>query len=248
MNRVQSIAQSETVVPPSAAPREGPPIDDQIVAALRRLMRAVDLQSRRLVEQCGLTVPQLLVLRQVAGAGRVAVGELAQRVRLSQPTVTGIVDRLERRGLVSRERSERDRRCVIVMATPAGREVLGAAPSLLQDRFRSELARLHDWEQTMILATLQRVAEMLDVEQIDAAAVLLAGPVDAPGEAAVVAGGVSPAGRGVRVRGLCQRAGGSVWRRSVRRVRQQLEGWRMADAGQTRFVAQGGVSGQVGTK
>lgn len=162
------------------------PIEDHIVAALRRIVRAIDLQSRRMVESCGLTGPQLVVLREAATLGEASVSALARAVSLSQPTTSGILERLEKRGLVRRERSERDRRAVFVHVTPRGARTLRNAPSLLQDRFRLELARLEEWERTQMLALLQRLAAMMDAESIDAAPMLETGalhPERDPGRA-----------------------------------------------------------------
>jgi DNA-binding MarR family transcriptional regulator len=151
----------------------------EIVSALRRIVRAIDLRSRRLFEQSGLTGPQLLVLREASRLSGASISALARGVDLSQPTVSGIIDRLERRGMVRRARGTGDRRTVMVAVTPEGGRTLRDAPSLLQDRFRSELARLKEWEQTQLLATLQRVAAMMNAEEIDAAPVLATGPIDA---------------------------------------------------------------------
>ncbi|MHC4064822.1 MAG: MarR family winged helix-turn-helix transcriptional regulator, partial [Planctomycetota bacterium] len=93
--------------------------------------------------------------------------------------MTGILDRLAKRGLVERARNGQDRRSVTITITRPGEDVLAAAPSLLQDRFRAELARAEDWERTMILAMLQRIAAMMDAESLDASPVLVPGPVDA---------------------------------------------------------------------
>ena len=154
--------------------------EDQIVAAIRRIMRAVDLHSRHLAEEHGLTGPQLATLKAASRLGEASsTGALARAVHLSGPTVTGILDRLARRGLVERSRDGQDRRSVTITITRRGEEVLAAAPSLLQDRFRAELARVEDWEQTMILAMLQRIAAMMDAESLDASPVLVQGPVDA---------------------------------------------------------------------
>lgn len=156
-------------------------IENQIVAAIRRIIRAIDLQSRRLVDEFGLTGPQLVTLEAAAGLGPVSAGALAKAVHLSRPTLTGILDRLERRGLISRDRDQRDRRSWSVRVTPAGHTILEQTPSLLQDRFRSELAKLEEWEQTLTLATLQRIASMMEAEDLEAAPVLVTGSVEAPG-------------------------------------------------------------------
>jgi len=97
---------------------------------------------------------------------------VARSIHLSMATVTGIINRLEKRELVMRSRNGQDRRSVALELTQAGARLLEAAPSLLQDRFRDELAKLEQWERTQLLASLQRIAAMMDAEGIDAAPIL----------------------------------------------------------------------------
>ncbi|MGD2113183.1 MAG: MarR family transcriptional regulator, partial [Gammaproteobacteria bacterium] len=104
-------------------------IGDQVIVAIRRVIRAVDLHSRTLVESHGLTGPQALILK-VLQDGSLAAGELAARISLSQGTVTDILNRLESRGLVQRLRDTRDRRRVLVRTTPAGHALLQQSPPL----------------------------------------------------------------------------------------------------------------------
>ena len=149
-------------------------LEDRIVAAIRRLMRAVDLHSRRLVDEFGLTGPQLATLQEAARLGPVSATALARAVHLSGATMTGILTRLEKRGYVERTRGATDRRTVLVSVTDVGRDALSRAPSLLQDRFRAALSGLATWEQLMMLANLQRIASMMDAEGLDAAPHLVA--------------------------------------------------------------------------
>lgn len=157
-------------------------VEDQVIAALRRITRAIDLHSRGLMQQIGLTAPQLASLQAIERLQPVSGSALAKSIHLSQATLTGILTRLENRNLVSRVRSDSDRRTVVVELTEEGRAVLGCAPSLLQDRFRRELLKLLEWEQTQMLATLQRIASMMDAEDLDAAPVLAAGAATATAE------------------------------------------------------------------
>jgi DNA-binding MarR family transcriptional regulator len=151
-------------------------IDHRVLAALRRIVRAIDLHSRHLMDQFGVTGPQLVALQELARLGEVPVGLLARQVHVSHPTMTGILDRLERRGLITRVRDERDRRRMNVTATDRGRQILEQAPSPLQDRFRNQFSRLEEWEQTQMLATLQRIAALMAAEELDAAPVLTTEP------------------------------------------------------------------------
>ncbi|MBN68205.1 MAG: MarR family transcriptional regulator [Gimesia sp.] len=152
-------------------------LEDQVIVALRRITRAIDLHSRNLMQEIGLTAPQLAALQTIARRQPITVGALAKSIHLSQATLTGILSRLESRHLVSRSRRGADKRTVVVELTDEGQAMLKNAPSLLQDRFRRELLTLQQWEQTQMLATLQRIATMMDAEDIDASPVLSAGDV-----------------------------------------------------------------------
>ena len=77
-------------------------LEDQIVVALRRTSHAIDVWSRQLLQQYGLTSPQLATLREIEAGQNVTNGALAIALHLSQPTVTGILNRLEQRGLIAR--------------------------------------------------------------------------------------------------------------------------------------------------
>lgn len=157
-------------------------IGDKVIIALRRVIRAVDLHSRTLVQSHGLTGPQALILKALR-QGSLPAGELATRVSLSQGTVTDILIRLEQRGLLKRIRDTADKRRVLVEATAAGMILLKQSPPLLQERFVERFNNLHEWEQTQLLASLQRIAAMMDAEDIDAAPVLSSGSMRATAKA-----------------------------------------------------------------
>ncbi len=152
--------------------------EQQIVAAIRRIVRAVDLHSRRLMEAYGLTGPQLAALQVIERLTQASPSDIARAIHLSQGTVTGILHRLEHRHLVERLPSETDRRSVVMQVTGAAKELLGSAPSLLQDQFRQRLELLEEWERLQILSTLQRVALLMDAEEIDTSPYLHTGTLN----------------------------------------------------------------------
>ncbi len=145
---------------------------DQVLIALRRIMRAVDLHSRSLTQRYGLTGPQLVILRELSRLGEVSGSELARAVSLSLPTVIGILTRLEKRRLVSRRRSEIDKRRVMVCTTSEAEGLLAATPPPLQESFADQFEMLEDWEKSLILASLQRVVAMMEAREIDASPIL----------------------------------------------------------------------------
>jgi DNA-binding MarR family transcriptional regulator len=151
---------------------------EQVLIALRRVIRATDLHSKYLAKTTGLTAPQILLLQAIRDKGEVTIGELANKISLSQATVTTILDRLEKRKLVSRERSKKDKRKVHAYLTDEAFTTLRNAPVPLQDQFTRQFNELDEWEQTMIISSLQRVAQMMDAQHIDAAPVLDIGTLD----------------------------------------------------------------------
>ncbi|SDU01797.1 MarR family winged helix-turn-helix transcriptional regulator [Stappia sp. ES.058] len=146
--------------------------------ALRRILRATELNARTLARATGLTTPQFIVLSIVAESDEISPKGIASRAGVGQATATSLLDKLEARDLVKRTRGEIDRRIVWVTVTDAGRETLKTAPDALQEVFASQFNSLQDWEQAMIVAVLEKVGSMLNAGAIDASPMLDVGAVD----------------------------------------------------------------------
>ena len=157
-------------------------LEEDILRSLRRITRAIELHSRKLSNTFGLTGPQLVCLRAIGQQGRMTPSALAKEVALSNATVSGIIDRLAARQLVSRERSSRDRRLVQVSLTPAGEALINQAPSPLQEQFVTRLARLPEAEQQRIRDTLDQMVRMMGSEEIEAAPILSTSPAQSAEE------------------------------------------------------------------
>ncbi len=156
----------------------GMDLDNAVLSALRRLIRAADLDARDLSRQTGLTTSQLLVLELLESSGELTVGDIARKVGLAQGTVTSLIDRLVERGVLCRRRANRDRRQVKVAISDEGRALLAAAPTPLQTRFLQGFSGLAEWEQMAILSSLQRLAQLMGAESIEAAPLLHVGNID----------------------------------------------------------------------
>lgn len=150
-------------------------LDRDVLRSLRRIIQAVDLYSRRLASQHGLTGPQIVCLREVQRNGPMNPGYLARRVSLSPPTVSGILDRLEARGLLTRERRSEDKRQVLVQLTRQGRALLSQTPPSLQELFTRRLNDLPESRRSAIAEALRHVVELMEAEDIDAAPLLARG-------------------------------------------------------------------------
>lgn len=155
-------------------------ISDSVLSNLRRITQAIDLHSRQLARQHGVTTPQLIILKQIEGKETITVTQLAKQVSLKQATVTDILNRLERKGLVQRQKDTGDRRRVLVKETDVGKKLLEAAPSPLQDTFLEKFENLEDWKQNMILTSLQLLGTLMVEEEIPAAPILSTGVLTEP--------------------------------------------------------------------
>lgn len=153
--------------------------DDSLIA-LRRILRATELYARDLAHAVKLTPAQLRVLQIVDERNSVTPKAMASQMGVSQATVTALVDKLVSQGLVKRVPSENDRRQTNIITTPEGHARLKDAPDALQQRFVRAFAKLADWEQAQLVASLERVADMMDAQEIDAAPVLTTGDIRDP--------------------------------------------------------------------
>jgi DNA-binding MarR family transcriptional regulator len=144
-------------------------VSDQVMIALRKIIRAIDMNSKKLAKRVGLTGPQLLILMEISRNSEISPGEIAQAVSLSQATVTGILERMAKRQLLTRKRSESDRRRILISLTEHGRQTIKDAPPLMQEAFVERFYNLKEWEQMMILSSLQRLVSLMQARAIDAA-------------------------------------------------------------------------------
>ena len=104
--------------------------------------------------------------------------DIAKTVLLSPATVIGILDRLESKGLILRERSTIDRRVVNIQSTSQGQELIKNAPSPLQDILAEAIENLPLSEQSSIAETFERVVNLMEIQNLDAAPILQTGPID----------------------------------------------------------------------
>jgi len=150
----------------------------RVVQMLRKVIRAIDLDSHRLEHRHGVTAPQLLVLATVRDHSGLGIGDVARLVQLSPSTVVGIIDRLEERALLERRRDAVDRRRIQLVLLPKGRTVLDAGPKPLQAALIARFERLPADDQARMLAALDQLTDLLHANDIDAAPVLAIGPLD----------------------------------------------------------------------
>ncbi len=144
----------------------------ELLIALRKVIRAIDLHSKHLNKTSGLTSPQLLIMQEIAKISGINSGQVAKNINLSAATVTNILDRLESKNLISRVRDTKDKRKVGLYLTEGGEALLLKAPQPLQEHFIKNFDNLAEWEQSQLLSSIERLADMMNANELDAAPLL----------------------------------------------------------------------------
>jgi DNA-binding MarR family transcriptional regulator len=129
---------------------------------LRSIAQHMDIHSRFLQKQVGVTAPQLSILMALAHESPLPVSTISKRVHLSAATISTTTDRLVQNGLIERQRSLEDRRKVFLHLTPKGQEVLASGSSPLPQHFIANFDNeLPDWEKSMILCALLKLTHLM---------------------------------------------------------------------------------------
>ncbi|ATF08870.1 MarR family winged helix-turn-helix transcriptional regulator [Candidatus Enterovibrio altilux] len=145
---------------------------EEILVALRQIIRAIDLHSRKLNKEAGLTGPQLVLMKAIHDLDEVTIRQLSNHTNMSQATATTILDRLANRNFIVRVRNNLDKRKVHAHLTAEGLQALQQAPKPLQENFIFRFQSLEAWEQSLLISSVQRIAVMMNAEHIDAAPLL----------------------------------------------------------------------------
>ncbi|MBU1305739.1 MAG: MarR family transcriptional regulator [Alphaproteobacteria bacterium] len=142
------------------------------LTAMRKILRTTELNGKQVMRETGLTPSQLIFLQMLDDEREQTAGHIAGRMGITQATTTVLLQKLEALGMVQRRRGETDRRQVWLSLTPAGHKALAIAPDGVHAQFHQQFMALQDWEQAMLIASLERVAAMLGNHEQDVAAVL----------------------------------------------------------------------------
>ncbi len=134
----------------------------QLVQSTRRISRALDIESRRIDREIGLTLPQLIVLQCLQDLGDANSRSISRAAGMSPPSVVGILDKLEAKGVIHRYRSTIDRRAVHTALTEKGAGLLAGAPQPLGENFAQRFRALPAARRCAILEALMQVADLAD--------------------------------------------------------------------------------------
>jgi len=146
------------------APRD---LVKQIIFQIRRLTQAKELYTKELNKKYQVSASQLNSLIALYEQGSLPPSQIARHIMVKSSTVTGIIDRLEQKGLVTRSRTSPDRRVITVELTESGRTLAENAPPPIQQKVVEGLERLPQGEMEKIVLGLNMLTQMLDVQDLE---------------------------------------------------------------------------------
>ena len=151
-----------------------------ILIQIRRIVRSINLESKKVQKDFGVSIPQILCLEYLKGSPNYQATQRAIREHLSlnSSTVTGIISRLENRGLLARLPKSGDKRVTHITLTSTGDELLRKTPGLLQERLASKLKHMSDQELIKMSTSLDLLIEMLEIEESEDVPVIMADAFD----------------------------------------------------------------------
>ena len=138
-----------------------------IVYQIRRLMQAGELYTKELNKTYQVSSPQLHCLLALYENGPLPPSQIARFIMVKSSTVTGIIDRLELKGLVTRMRKSPDRRVITIELTEAGKTLAQNAPPPIQHKIVDGLKKLPEGETEQIILSLSKLTHMLDVQDLE---------------------------------------------------------------------------------
>ena len=156
----------------------------EIIIDVRKIVRSINLESKRIQKDFGVSIPQLLCLTFLSkkNAYQATQRELTEYLNLNSSTVTGIINRLEKKGLIARMPKQGDKRVNYIALTSDGYKILDGAPKLLHDRLSISLQKLSTQKIDQIKSSLDLLIEVLDISDVDASPLFMAEEPNSSGE------------------------------------------------------------------
>ncbi len=139
----------------------------EIVGAIRKFVRAVSLDAFKMSKEYGLTGPQSTLLRTLVKEGPLSSASLSRRLYVTPSNITGIIDRLEKKGLVERIRKDRDRRIVLINLTESGAELSNSLPDPIEKKLIYELADLKPEHVRILALVMNQILNLIDAKGVD---------------------------------------------------------------------------------
>jgi DNA-binding MarR family transcriptional regulator len=139
----------------------------QIIFSIRRLIQASELYSKELNKKYQISAAQLNCILTLYEYGPLPPSKIAQHMMVKSSTVTGVVDRLEKKGFAERMRNSPDRRMITIQLTEAGKKLAQNAPPPIQQKIIDGLKQTKNTKKEQIVNALNMLVDMLDVQDLE---------------------------------------------------------------------------------
>jgi len=142
----------------------------EILIKIRKIVRSVDIESKKIQKEYGVSIPQVLCLSFLHESPnyQATQGEIRQFLNLNSSTVSGIINRLEKKGFLARLPKSGDKRVVNIALTSAGDKLFGTIPSLLHEQLSEKLQKLDQQKLDKVEESLETLVQLLEIEQVEA--------------------------------------------------------------------------------
>ena len=137
-----------------------------LVGAIRSLVRAVYLDTSKMSRQYGLTGSQSGVLRTLYQKGSLSSADLSRQLHVTPSNITGIIDRLEKKGLVQRVRKAEDRRVALINLTDSGQELSRSLPDPIETTLIRGLAYLDPSQVDRLGHCMSQILNLIDAKEV----------------------------------------------------------------------------------
>jgi DNA-binding MarR family transcriptional regulator len=143
----------------------------EILVKLRKIIRSINLESKKIQKEFGISIPQLLILQYLSEQEdyRAPAKDIKNYINLNASTVSGIVHRLEEKGLVARLPNIKDKRGMYVTLTAKGAELLKKSPTTLQEKMSKRLQALSPEQINELNKNIDILTRLMDAEDVEAA-------------------------------------------------------------------------------
>ena len=146
----------------------------EILVKLRKIIRSINLESKKIEKELGVSIPQLLVLQYLSDQEdyKAFAKDIKEYINLNASTISGIISRLEIKGLIAKLPKPNDKRAIYIVLTAKGADLLQKSPTTLQEKLSQRLKKLRPEQLEELNKNIELLTSIMDVEDVDAAPLL----------------------------------------------------------------------------
>lgn len=138
------------------------------VVLIEKYLRKVDWtirkKGREILNDINITDPQFVALQHIVNNNQLTIGELSQKMSLACSTITDLIDRMEKSGLVVREKDEQDKRVVRLVAQQKGHDIVNQVLEKRREYLAEKLSGLNESDKDLLLKNLKYLYEVMTDE------------------------------------------------------------------------------------